>query len=41
MLPVEPLPDDTLALIRFSSEYYQCPIGQAAFRRLARCFEAR
>src|SRR5260221_115870 len=31
MLPVEPLPDDTLALIRFSSEYYQCPIGQAAF----------
>jgi primosomal protein N' (replication factor Y) len=31
ILPVEPLPDDTLALIRFSSEYYQCPIGQAAF----------
>ena len=31
MLPVAPLPDDTLALIRFSSEYYQCPIGQAAF----------
>ncbi len=31
VLPVEPLPEDTLALIRFSSEYYQCPIGQAAF----------
>ena len=31
LLPVEPLPDDSLALIRFSSEYYQCPIGQAAF----------
>jgi primosomal protein N' (replication factor Y) (superfamily II helicase) len=31
VLPVEPLPDDTLALIRFSSDYYQCPIGQAAF----------
>jgi primosomal protein N' (replication factor Y) len=31
ILPVEPLPGDTLALIRFSSEYYQCPIGQAAF----------
>ena len=31
MLPVDPLPDETLALIRFSSEYYQCPIGQAAF----------
>ena len=31
ILPVEPLPGDTLALIRFSSEYYQYPIGQAAF----------
>jgi len=31
ILPIEPLPGDTLALIRFSSEYYQCPIGQAAF----------
>jgi len=31
ILPVEPLPDHTLALIRFSSDYYQCPIGQAAF----------
>ena len=31
VLPVEPLPADTLALIRFSSDYYQCPIGQAAF----------
>lgn len=31
ILPVEALPVDTLALIRFSSEYYQCPIGQAAF----------
>ncbi len=31
ILPVEPLPDHMLALIRFSSEYYQCPIGQAAF----------
>src|SRR5579859_4300736 len=31
ILPVEPLPDDTLALIRFSSDYYHCPIGQAAF----------
>jgi primosomal protein N' (replication factor Y) len=31
IVPVEPLPVDTLALIRFSSEYYQCPIGQAAF----------
>ena len=30
-LPVEPLPGDTLALIRFSSEYYQYPIGQAVF----------
>jgi len=31
ILPVEALPEETLALIRFSSEYYQCPIGQAAF----------
>jgi len=31
ILPVEPLPADTLSLIRFSSEYYQCPIGQTAF----------
>ena len=31
ILPVEALSVDTLALIRFSSEYYQCPIGQAAF----------
>ena len=31
IVPVEPLPGETLALIRFSSEYYQCPIGQAAF----------
>jgi primosomal protein N' (replication factor Y) len=31
ILPVEPLPEDALALIRFSSEYYQYPIGQAAF----------
>ncbi len=31
IVPVGPLPADTLALIRFSSEYYQCPIGQAAF----------
>jgi len=31
LVPVGPLPADTLALIRFSSEYYQCPIGQAAF----------
>ena len=30
IVPVEPLPADTLVLIRFSSEYYQCPIGQAA-----------
>ncbi len=30
ILPLEPLPDDTLALIRFCSEYYQYPIGQAA-----------
>jgi primosomal protein N' (replication factor Y) len=30
-LPVDPLPPDTLALIRFSSEYYHFPIGQAAF----------
>ena len=30
-LPVEPLPGDTLTLIRFSSEYYQYPIGRAAF----------
>ncbi|MBC8006547.1 MAG: primosomal protein N' [Prolixibacteraceae bacterium] len=31
LLPVEPLPNDSLALIRFSSEYYHCPIGLAAF----------
>jgi primosomal protein N' (replication factor Y) len=31
LLPVEPLPGDTLDLTRFSSEYYQYPIGQAAF----------
>jgi len=31
IVPVAPLPADTLALIRFSSEYYQYPIGQAAF----------
>ena len=31
ILPVEALPVHTLALIRFASEYYQCPIGQAAF----------
>ncbi len=31
IVPVEPLPSDTLALIQFSSDYYQCPIGQAAF----------
>jgi primosomal protein N' (replication factor Y) len=31
ILPVERLPPDTVALIRFSSEYYQFPIGQAAF----------
>ncbi|MEO8156162.1 MAG: primosomal protein N' [Betaproteobacteria bacterium] len=31
ILPVEPLPGATLDLIRFSSEYYQYPIGQAAF----------
>lgn len=31
ILPVEPLPEATLDLIRFSSEYYQYPIGQAAF----------
>ena len=30
-LPVEPLPGDTLTLIRFSSDYYQYPIGRAAF----------
>src|SRR5260221_14006322 len=30
MLPGEPLPADPLALLRFSSESYQCPIGQAA-----------
>lgn len=31
ILPVAALPGDSLALIRFASEYYQCPIGQAAF----------
>ncbi len=31
ILPVEPLPYETLALIRFASDYYQFPIGQAAF----------
>jgi primosomal protein N' (replication factor Y) len=31
ILPVEPLPSDTLALIRFSSEYYHYPIGQTVF----------
>ncbi len=31
ILPLAPLPDDSLALIRFASEYYQCPIGQTAF----------
>ena len=34
ILPVEPLPLDTLALIRFASEYYHHPIGQAAFTAL-------
>ncbi|HXF15638.1 MAG TPA: primosomal protein N' [Burkholderiales bacterium] len=34
ILPVEPIPDTTLALIQFSSEYYQCPIGLAAFATL-------
>ena len=34
ILPVNPLPGDLLALLRFSSEYYQCPIGQAAFAAL-------
>ncbi len=31
ILPVAALSGDSLALIRFASEYYQCPIGQAAF----------
>ena len=31
ILPVDAFPVDMLAMIRFSSEYYQCPIGQAAF----------
>src|SRR3954469_4865792 len=34
VLPVEPLPETTLALIQFTSEYYQCPIGLAAFATL-------
>ena len=34
ILPVEALPAHTLALIRFASEYYQCPIGQAALGAL-------
>ena len=31
VLPVEPLPNTTLDLIRFASDYYHFPIGQAAF----------
>ncbi len=38
VMPVEPLPAHTLALIRFSSDYYQCPIGQAAFAALPAVF---
>ena len=34
ILPVEPLPETTLALIQFSSAYYQCPVGLAAFATL-------
>jgi primosomal protein N' (replication factor Y) len=34
ILPVDPLPRDTLALIRFASHYYQHPIGQAALAAL-------
>lgn len=31
VLPIEALPQNALALIRFASDYYQHPIGQAAF----------
>ncbi len=34
ILPVEPLPLETLALIRFAGAYYHHPIGQAAFTAL-------
>jgi primosomal protein N' (replication factor Y) len=34
ILPVDPLPIDTLALIRFCSDYYHYPIGQAALAAL-------
>ncbi|MFL6580434.1 MAG: primosomal protein N' [Burkholderiales bacterium] len=34
ILPLDPLPETTLALIEFSSEYYQCPIGLASFATL-------
>ncbi len=31
VLPIEPLPENALSLIRFASDYYQYPIGQTAF----------
>ena len=31
VLPIAPLPEEALSLIRFASDYYQHPIGQVAF----------
>ncbi|MFN0041372.1 MAG: primosomal protein N' [Burkholderiales bacterium] len=37
-LPLDPLPSEILSLIRFASEYYRCPVGQAAFTALPASF---
>ena len=38
ILPIEALPQDALALLRFASDYYQHPIGQTAFVALPAAF---
>ena len=38
VLPLEPLPADTLELIRFCSDYYHHPIGQVALAALPTAF---
>jgi primosomal protein N' (replication factor Y) len=38
VLPIEPLPENALSLIRFASDYYQHPIGQTAFVGLPAAF---